>query len=685
LQPEMAVQAEQTKVNSEPTDKDSNEQSTGDTNATNSTAKDWDALDLTPGGPNEEVNSLTLVCRDEAGEPVAGATATLYHIGTLENEQRKIATASTDAEGAVKFSDILPAEVLAEQKRRLAESDFPTMTESSYLVVLSKQGLATAIHGTLELTLAGRAEHHEVKMSPGNTLKGKVLDADGKPVVGALVAVGSHATLAPIEGVNAMRADEQGRYKFKDLKEFDSAEAVKHGLVLSFVALSNTSTTKVEPYRSDIDLEASLIVVRHPDYAVSRQIAGDIPGTFDVTLQRGGEIAGRVIHATDGRPVADIPVHIGGQSAQLRLGGDPIAQLTSFLGPYFAIGRTDREGRYRFANLPPDRYVVAPQPSSSNIMKADWIGRGLQSIAVRSGETTEVTDLKIGRGGLLRGQLIDSTTDKPPVLGDAGAKLTAIFSLVNDDGFKTHEHFSAQGIPCSPEGKFVVRTPPGKFRLTVFLVIPGTREPSDFEFRSDDYADSQGPILEASLGETLESEIEVHSAKLLEERHKQIQQGNQLREEGKFAEAVEHFTRLLQQYPDNFGIHLYRSQCYKQLGNYVASLADLEQCYKLHPERVAEGLAFFLATVPEESLRDGPRAIRLAREAIEFFRKSQFNGTHIARLYKTLAAAQAEAGDFVAAIETQKKAIEIEPDAVEYRKLLERYKKGKPYRLKDEE
>ena len=85
-----------------------------------------------------------------------------------------------------------------------------------------------------------------------------------------------------------------------------------------------------------------------------------------------------------------------------------------------------------------------------------------------------------------------------------------------------------------------------------------------------------------------------------------------------------------------------------------------------------------LATTPNDGLRDGKRALELARAACEL--TNWKNPNYI----DTLAAAYAETGDFEQAVNWETKALEF-PDFIEKngqaaRKRLEFYRKHQPYR-----
>jgi tetratricopeptide (TPR) repeat protein len=90
-------------------------------------------------------------------------------------------------------------------------------------------------------------------------------------------------------------------------------------------------------------------------------------------------------------------------------------------------------------------------------------------------------------------------------------------------------------------------------------------------------------------------------------------------------------------------------------GRYGEALAHLEAAYAVNPGDVAivNNLAWLLATSPEATQRDGPRAVRLAEWAC------RTTSHKSPPLLDSLAAAYAQAGQFDRAIRTTEQAIEI--------------------------
>jgi tetratricopeptide (TPR) repeat protein len=84
-------------------------------------------------------------------------------------------------------------------------------------------------------------------------------------------------------------------------------------------------------------------------------------------------------------------------------------------------------------------------------------------------------------------------------------------------------------------------------------------------------------------------------------------------------------------------------------------MAEFQQAVQLDPRQLPArlNLAWLLATGPAASLRDGNEAVKLALEA------ERLAGGESPQLLDTLAAAYAEAGRYADAIETAKRALNL--------------------------
>jgi tetratricopeptide (TPR) repeat protein len=148
--------------------------------------------------------------------------------------------------------------------------------------------------------------------------------------------------------------------------------------------------------------------------------------------------------------------------------------------------------------------------------------------------------------------------------------------------------------------------------------------------------------------------------------------------------AIEIYGKYLEKDPENGELLRGRGDAYTNVGKINEALADYEKAYKILPKDsgLLNNLAWLLATSPDDKLRDGKRALDLAKQACEL------TGYKMPHILSTLAAAYAETGDFENARKWSAKAVEIgmKGQDEELKKELESYKENKPWReaLKEE-
>jgi tetratricopeptide (TPR) repeat protein len=142
--------------------------------------------------------------------------------------------------------------------------------------------------------------------------------------------------------------------------------------------------------------------------------------------------------------------------------------------------------------------------------------------------------------------------------------------------------------------------------------------------------------------------------------------------------AVEIFTSVIGHDPENILALRGRGDARLNYGQHAEAIADYEAVLKIQPEHsgVLNNLAWTLATSPDDKLRDGERAVKLATTACE---ETEFKQAHI---LSTLAAAYAEIGDFESAVKWSTKAVEAAPEELKEQvaKELESYRQQKPWR-----
>ncbi len=135
----------------------------------------------------------------------------------------------------------------------------------------------------------------------------------------------------------------------------------------------------------------------------------------------------------------------------------------------------------------------------------------------------------------------------------------------------------------------------------------------------------------------------------------QFNLGNALLQKGRANVAVAYFQRALEINPNIAGIHLNLGLCFYRLGRMDEAIAQYQKALQIEPADSAalNDLAWLLATCPEASLRDGAKAVELARQA------NDLTGGENPVILHTLAAAFAEAGRFSEAVETAQRALRL--------------------------
>ncbi len=152
--------------------------------------------------------------------------------------------------------------------------------------------------------------------------------------------------------------------------------------------------------------------------------------------------------------------------------------------------------------------------------------------------------------------------------------------------------------------------------------------------------------------------------------------------DGRPRKAIQLFTEILEDDEKNWLALRGRGDAYISIGEHAKAIADLEAANKLQPDNsgILNNLAWILATSPHDELRDGQRAIELAKKACELTNYKQ------AHILSTLASGYAEIGDWENAVKWSQAAVELgEGDVKEQlEQELESYKNKKPWREKQQ-
>ena len=123
-------------------------------------------------------------------------------------------------------------------------------------------------------------------------------------------------------------------------------------------------------------------------------------------------------------------------------------------------------------------------------------------------------------------------------------------------------------------------------------------------------------------------------------------EGLELEKDGKYAEAMDEYTKVLDQAPDTAWVLIRRALCLAKQGDPAGAKADLRRAMRLMPETATDRVmvAWAKANCPFLEFRDGAGAVSLAKRAIQ--------DEPLIPTYGILASGYAEMGDFRRAQET---------------------------------
>src|SRR6266567_2809175 len=122
------------------------------------------------------------------------------------------------------------------------------------------------------------------------------------------------------------------------------------------------------------------------------------------------------------------------------------------------------------------------------------------------------------------------------------------------------------------------------------------------------------------------------------------------RKEGKYELAIQDCNEALRQYPGLVEASLLRASIKVRLGKYAEALKEFNYLISLHPRpvtlaRALSDRAWFYATCPDSSFRNGQQAVKDAKAACSIMQWKDED------MIDTLAVAYAEAGDFDSAVQ----------------------------------
>jgi Flp pilus assembly protein TadD len=154
---------------------------------------------------------------------------------------------------------------------------------------------------------------------------------------------------------------------------------------------------------------------------------------------------------------------------------------------------------------------------------------------------------------------------------------------------------------------------------------------------------------------------------------------------GKCDQGIYHLQRALALDPEYTSAHGNLGEAYAASGNRRLAVQQFSLAVNAAPETpfLLNRLAWLLATSPEDSIRNGPRAVELARKAVTITRRQD------AMSLETLSAAYAEVGRFDDALKVGREALALserennESMAADLARRMQLFERREKYRLQE--
>jgi protocatechuate 3,4-dioxygenase beta subunit len=384
--------------------------------------------------------TISGTCVDENKKPLAKARVRLFFSEFPSDDilQRQIADVRADNDGRFRLTS---ANLTVDDMQNVRAH------QASLIVVAQAPGKATAI---------GRWIEHEqtidLTLPPAASMQGRIVDPEGKAVPGAVVDV--WYLPKPVPGIGAAVTDALGRYEISDLRPYEresKLQPVGDGRMGSFGA----------PHAK----------VQHPDYARQVFQYTKVPSTVDVTLHRPAVVEGQIVTAENGQPAVGVPVQFCNDIVR---------------ADYWTRSITDERGRYKLAEFPPGEYRVnAKLKGRPNLFRLD--------VPLHVGANT--LDLRMEKGGTIKGRVIDVSTGKPPELGK-GQRMQIGDSVKKNGGWMSYDGMNHADV--QPDGTFTLLVPSGRNHLSMYLG-PNWRGVNTDELLEEGVEVSEGQIVELEV------------------------------------------------------------------------------------------------------------------------------------------------------------------------------------------
>ena len=347
------------------------------------------------------------ICDDGDGGAVEGAEIVLYQIDWTLRRQQVVARIHSDAQGRFRFAPVPGNPEKSEQ----------------YGITATAEDRASQVK-FLPYPWQ-RSDELRLSMPKASVLRGRVRDSEGRPIEGAKVSL-SYGLPEKVVGVRCALTDEHGNYAISDLAEMRTED------------WSEPKPVPGKPGRFTVS-SAPPVYCRHPRFGHTWTRYQSVPGEAHFNLEPAGVIDGRVVYAETSEPAVGIAV----------CGHSILRGVTPTV-------KTDEHGRYRLKSLRPEKYNISTRVEG-------WTARAIDSFQAASGEARTAPDLKLVRGGIVKGRLVDADTGEPMSYADFVAQIKVRgrpFIRVQGPA-RPRSGPGCMAATFQPDGSYSLRVPPG--------------------------------------------------------------------------------------------------------------------------------------------------------------------------------------------------------------------------------